>query len=425
MNNSSTIPFNTSIIFVPSCTKPYLPDTIGDHGITLMVLYGILSAFITSTNVTLVIGIVRTKTKAMSNTNKLFIFLACVNLLTALLLLPYQIYMIEITPDTSCIDAGVRAFFVSFLPLLSGAVITLIATERYFLIAYKLMHRKYFSAQRLALYVVLLISMSACWGLAYCFISQDINNLKEISIVFMGLAANEGVLLILALVFNIKILQTVVKARRNFTLSRCNKKTERKLSRTISIICVTLAVCYLPSVVGLANASYYTDKNSIDKVKEAIMTFHWTFLLAYLNSGLNSLIYLVRNEKIKRYLCGTKDHNSNHNKSVSGGNSSPLKKLSVASNASNNIAMRKVSTLSNASKHATTPLKKKISIASISSISSTKQKQQLVNAASSTMEIRNGVLVPKVRPPMTRQDEIVEEEEEQKEIGKENPALEE
>lgn len=360
---------------------------------TLMVLYGILSGFIVISNIILIIGIIKTRTsKAMTNTNKMFIFLSCVDLLTATLLLPYQIYMIEITPNMTCIDTAVRTFFSSFLPILSGETIVLIAAERYFLIGHKLMHRLHFSPQRLLIYVFVTVAISGGWGLAYCFVSQQ-TDMRQSAIIFIGMAVYEGVLLIMGLVFNIKILRTVVNARRNSTLSRSNKKTERKLSRTIAIICAILTLCYIPSVVGLANASYYIHTNNRAEVASAMMTLYYTFLLATLNSGLNSAVYVVRNDKIKTYLCGGQkdyDYKNQHNKSMT-------------STGKNSIALKKIS---------------------IASVTSTKEKHRRISAASATLEIKNGVLVPKTRR-LERQDRIEEEKNDEKEMGKQNLGLEE
>lgn len=350
------------------CVRPYFHEVNGSNGETLTVLYGILIALIFFVNIILIIMLVKTKGKLFTNTSKLFIFLACINLLTACVLLPYKIYMIKISSKATCTDVGFLSFFGTLIPTLLSETTALVVTDRYYLITHKLMHRTYFSSHRFIVYLILMVSASSCWGVAHYYISQQTDS-RKIAYFFISFIIYILILIVICIVFNVKILQTVVKALRNSTLSRSNKRTERRLSRTVTVISTILVICYIPFIIGLTNASSILHRTTnIAEISSALMTVQWTLLFVYLNSVLNSCAYLLRSHNIRRFILPC------------------LHKRNISEKSSLNTSIRP----------------KKVSLPTLVSITmmANKRRDKSLSQASKTLEIKRGVLVRKQKTSM-------------------------
>eukprot|EP00794_Sanderia_malayensis_P007459 gene7459-8281_t len=87
-------------------------------------------------------------------------------------------------------------------------------------------------------------------------------------------------------------------------ISKKVDKRDAQLAKTMVLILTSLTVCYIPYfVVGLywSYVRYY--KNTMTSL--ALDTLVWvSFLLVYMNSSLNAIIFILRNKQMRRLLKG-------------------------------------------------------------------------------------------------------------------------
>lgn len=297
MNNTSFKGFPR----LPECVTHFQEDTVGGiNGILLTTIYSINMVFIVVFNTLLIIGICKTRKKnKFTNSNKLFLFLCASDLSAGCILMPMQIYFIHITPDVSCLQTAVRAFWSSFPLLLSGNNILVISIDRYIMMSKNKFYRKYFTSKCIVGYIAVEFAISFAWALWYVFTIESIDK-EDHTKFYISLSAYELLILLAVIIFNFKMLFSVKRAQKNTTLSYNN--TEQVLSKTIAMISFALVICYIPSIIGLAVTGlflhYTTD---LEQIRVITIVLIWSLVPTQINSALNAMIYLIRNSRIRKF----------------------------------------------------------------------------------------------------------------------------
>ena len=302
------------IFILPKCVTTFRKDTVGgSHQITLTTIYAANMVAIIIFNMLLVVGICKTrKKKKFTNSNKLFLILCTSDLLAGIVLMPLQIYFINLVPNMECMHTAIRAFWNAFPVVLSGTNILVITLDRYLMMVKNEFYHKWFSTKRLLVAVVMIeVTISLAWALWYVFTTQSLDR-KNAAAFFIGLSCYQLCLLSCVVILNIMMVRHVKHSRKDTTLTN-HDRAENILSRTVSLISLTLILCYIPGTIATGTAGFYAlhskDRESIRKVTVALI---YCFLPTQINSSVNAIIYLSRNTRIKSYYksicCGEHQH---------------------------------------------------------------------------------------------------------------------
>ena len=86
---------------------------------------------------------------------------------------------------------------------------------------------------------------------------------------------------------------------------KCKRKNkprfQNEFAKTVLLIMIAVAVCYLPLIVSHACVTWYSKGIISNRVQ---FSYHISFPIVYLNSFLNACIVLSRNGTLRRYLKG-------------------------------------------------------------------------------------------------------------------------
>lgn len=299
----TTVSNNTRRFAIPECFLTFTQDILkNNNGNMLTVFYSFNMLFVFVMNTALIIGLVQTKNKTMTRSNKLFIFLSVSDLSVGLVLMPLLLYHLQISPDISCLEVAVRAFWVTFPVILSGTHILLISVDRYLMIAMNNWYKKRFTDKVVLLLIVIEVLIAFSWGFGYAFITQGMD-LKKTGTYFICLGIFEAIILTLAMKINLMVRATVYATTAKTTTLQLNQKNySRRLSTTILFITISLVICYMPSVIALiATGVFFFYSTNPTHIRNIIIALIWSLLPASLNSGLNSTIYVLRNTRIRKY----------------------------------------------------------------------------------------------------------------------------
>jgi len=307
----------------PACYYVFQQNhiTIEDNTV-LVTLLLFMFFFIVTTNVLLMYGVrVTTKTKKLSRTKRLFLYLSGIDLFTGLVTIPYQISMIALGKNASCFQVGLQAFLNALTPILAMFTIFTMSVLRYMSIKNPML---VIGSRRLLRWSLLQFFLVICLTVFYVISSQFPGSLKLmgtfmmiVTILCIGLVITIGILnavlyFSLASGFN---RQSVIRIG-NFTSSSAKRHilNQRKATETLLLISCALVICYCPNgiIFGVISLNMLTGKH-----QKSYATYSpWAHLPMLLNAGLDSFIYIVRKEKIckhyKRLLKRARDHFLNH-----------------------------------------------------------------------------------------------------------------
>lgn len=310
----------------PECRETLNEDVVeGINGKLLFAAYVLSMVFIIVANVTLIYGLVRTSGKRFTSSTKYFLVLSSTDLLAGVVMMPIQLYVVRAVPNISCILTGVRAFFSVFPLTLSGVIIMVLTIDRYVVMAGRKKHNR--SGYRdIVLYVSIAFLVSFGWGIWYTITTRR-TTFRKMSVYFISLAVFEASVLITAIVFNFFILREVKEASKNTTVKGKARKSEQRLSTTITIISGSLVVMYIPSVIGLLVAgAFFYDLTVLDlflgKVTREDIRYYsialiWSLVPTLFNSGLNACIYIARNKRMRRMYTSIYNRNVKWNSETS------------------------------------------------------------------------------------------------------------
>ena len=294
---------NEKLNITPVCISHFL--TISDiNKQALTVIYAIFIPLIVIANLLLVIGIMKVKRKELTTSQIFFILLALSDISLGVVHLPIQLFLLQTDTIITCLQLQLRAFWFTFPMILSGNTMVIITIDRFIHVTKKRPTRKLMKG---LITVDVLITFT--WSIIYALLSDDLD-IKAAAKYFIGLSMYEGIGLAISILLNILLLGNVQKQTRNSSINKNqlptkNVSVKRKsdsLTTTIALISTTLVITYIPSVVALNVAAYtFLFSSDQEKIKTVPIVITWSLVTAQLNAILNSVIYISRNGKIKRY----------------------------------------------------------------------------------------------------------------------------
>ena len=420
---------------------------------TLTALNGAICGCIVIFNLLAVWGIVRTKLKKkpLTATRKLLLILFIFCVMAGVVLLPFQIYMIQ--RGTGCPNMIGHVFTTNFFILLLNHMIVLLVMERHVLIVHRRKHRKDYSGRQLRLYVTIAVIIAVVSSLVQALLNNQSKDQRTLAVFYIVEVTYIIILLLFVMVNTLKIAKMVsVVSRQTSSLNLHNKSTERRLSKAVILIAVIFVLCQIPLIFGMIYLAHHHlggdnkdvdggdgsnlrtslqlvqhgHKNRSEQLLLSRQIFVWCILPFFASCFLASIVYMAFDRKIRmfyshnnksnssqpqlRKLSQQKIYNNNNNKQnkplspqqkvMSKDNKlSPFNSFDIVDGGiDNNNTLTSIGRINSGSSMTTTKTPgRKISEPSrkISKTASFKDMKKKVSVASATMEIRNGVLVLK------------------------------
>ena len=282
-----------------SCS--FLVATHAGNDVMFTSLYSLLAIFIIVSNITLMVVLFKINTK-LTRFDWLFLLLSTSDLMVGLILMPLQIYLIHKNDSITCIEVGVKIIVNCFTATFSGLITCLIANDRYIFMTKKKFHKQHMTSRNMMAIISVLFIICVAWAIVGLQISTQGSDSTK-SLYFLCFSFFEGFILIEVVTVNIRLylfLERVKKTSHDNINSRCRYRS--RVNRTILIISTFIVIAYTPSILGFLIGSSKSLVNNSVYSSSSNWIVPWILLPTFLNAGINSTIFMSRNNKVLAYI---------------------------------------------------------------------------------------------------------------------------
>ena len=294
MNNAT----NQFPLRKPKCFTFTRTRQAGVIGEPLFVIYASLIPLIVGANLLSIFGIIKTKRRNFTSSQILFLTLFLSDITIGAVQIPIQIYVKWGSSNPSCFQTQLNAFLRAFPVSMSGTILCVISVDRYINVVYNAFHKRIVTNKLLAIILILVALISAMWG------TLDAQHKTETQVTkaahfYIALSAYTGTTLVTGIVFNVALLRNVKQKTQHSSLQQA---LDARFTNTIAIIVFVMVAAYLPLLIAFSFAGYAlnhpTEKKSIQRKGANVLR---TMISPQINAVLNSVIYVARNSRMKRY----------------------------------------------------------------------------------------------------------------------------
>ena len=282
----------------PKCFTFTRTRQAGVIGEPLFVIYASLIPLIVGANLLSIFGIIKTKRKNFTSTQILFLTLFLSDITIGVVQIPIQIYIKWGSSNPSCFQTQLNAFLRAFPVSMSGTILCIISIDRYMNVVYNAFHKRIVTKRLLAIVFILVVLISAMWGTLDAQLKTETHVTKAAHF-YIALSAYTGTILATGVVFNVALLRNVKQKTQH---SSVQQALDARFTNTIAIIVFVMVTAYLPLLIVFSFAGYAlnhpADRKSIQKKGANVL---WTMISPQINAVLNSVIYVARNSRMKRY----------------------------------------------------------------------------------------------------------------------------
>ena len=288
---------NTTKIFVNrygDCFSFFrsLPKDV--ENISVTAVYACLIPSIIVANLFSIIGIIKTKKNKYNSSQILFLALFLSDMTIGAVQLPLEIYLVWKLGSPTCVEINLSQVLLIFTITMSGNILCVIPIDRYIHVAQSRRHKQIVTNKILASTIILMIFISFTWAVSTTLFYKNS--------VFFVFVACEVIIFMLGVWFNVGILMNVRLRTKNSTAQ--HTALNASLTKTISLIVAMMLITYIPLLVHLSITQYATRNwTNFDATIKVVKNVRWTMIPSQLNAVLNSVIYVSRNSRMKRYYC--------------------------------------------------------------------------------------------------------------------------
>ena len=265
--------------------------------ILMSVLYSCLIPLIICANLLLIIGIIKIKRNKFTSCQILFLILFLSDLTIGVVQLPFLIYRLWKTKEPTCFKAQLRVFLTSFPIMMSGTLLCAISVDRYINVVSNKYYKRNVTKKSLPVVIASMILISLSW-LIFERLTQNEADIKRIVKGYIALCGYFAVPTVLGIAFNVALLRYVQRQRKN--LSR-HQVVDSHLTKTIVMIILLMITVYLPLLITLGIAAYGFVSSTEKNFTRKRLNVHLATIPCQVNAILNSVIYLSRCSRMKRY----------------------------------------------------------------------------------------------------------------------------
>ena len=294
MNNAT----NQFPLRKPKCFTFTRTRQAGVIGEPLFVIYASLIPLIVGANLLSIFGIIKTKRRNFTSSQILFLTLFLSDITIGAVQIPIQIYVKWGSSNPSCFQTQLNAFLRTFPVSMSGTILCVISVDRYINVVYNAFHKRIVTNKLLAIILILVALISAMWGTLDAQLKTETQVTKAAHF-YIALSAYTGTTLVTGIVFNVALLRNVKQKTQHSSLQQA---LDARFTNTIAIIVFVMVAAYLPLLIAFSFAGYAlnhpTEKKSIQRKGANVLR---TMISPQINAVLNSVIYVARNSRMKRY----------------------------------------------------------------------------------------------------------------------------
>ena len=289
--NSTTFPKCFSPLQIKSVdanNKSYLFPALG----------AVLIPFIITVNLLLIFGIIKTKRNTFTSSQILFLTLFVSDLTIGMVQLPVQTYSFMISHDPTCFEILLDTFFTTFTLTMSGTLLCVISLDRYIYVVHNNYYKTIVTKWSLTITIFGVILTSIIWATLHVFFRARLE-ITKVAKCYFALSAYTGTVLTIDVASYAVLLTKVKQTTKNSSIPQ---RIDSRLTKTIAVIVAIQVMAYLPFMILLSTFANEllnsTDQRYIEKLNTDLL---WTFLPCQINAIINSVIYLAKNDPMKRY----------------------------------------------------------------------------------------------------------------------------
>jgi len=272
------------------CYVFFADDTLPTvNRLLLLSTFIVLFLSICTTNIWMIVSLWKNNVKFLL-WQKLLFFLCLIDSWSGFITIPVQIYMVTEGSNATCLELAIQGFSNALTPMMSCVMMSLIAAVRYFNITHNETFKNYSTNIVIVLLLVAcILSVAVALWHSFNTLSYNLRN-QGIFYVVVGLLLL--IFLITSVVMNVQLSKYIQMVSSDKVLNK-SKRDQQRVSKTILLMSSSSILIYFPSgIVWLTSGVYLmiTNKDSI----YIRFLIPWLHTLSVANSGINSLIYLVR-----------------------------------------------------------------------------------------------------------------------------------
>ena len=264
----------------------------------MSVLYSCLIPLTICANLLLIIGIIKIKRNKFTSCQILFLLLFLSDLTIGVVQLPFLIYRLWKTREPTCFEAQLRIFLTSFPIMMSGTLLCATSVDRYInVVSNKYYKRIVTKKKSLPVVIASMILISLSWPI-FERLAQNEADIKRIVKGYIALCGYFAVSAVLGIAFNVALFRYVQRQTKN--LSR-HQVVDSHLTKTIVMIILLMITVYLPLLITLGITAYGFVSSTEKNFTRKRLNVHLATIPCQVNAILNSVIYLTRCSRMKRY----------------------------------------------------------------------------------------------------------------------------
>ena len=289
---------------------PNREDFKASNIVSLMVVNILISLLSISANSFLIYAIIKTRqTDRISS--QFILCLSVSDCCVGIILQPIVILLLTDFAEVHNCALELTAQFLSYtFPQISGVMIVIIAFDRFLHMKYLNQYSTYMTKRRGGLLVA--INVMLAFFIASCSLAASLHGKFFIfNTVLVGIEVSVAIVCIVIYMFTYRIVHQQTDQMRKEQLnmkilspdaSKNVPKQDLKLAKTLVFVLTVYSICYLPYLIlGLVWSYYQYYKG--DQVSQTLeILVWWSFILVYLNSSFNAIIFSARNKHILRLL---------------------------------------------------------------------------------------------------------------------------
>ena len=261
----------------------------------LTIIYASLIPLIVGTNLLLIFGIIKTKRFNFSSSQILFLTLFLSDFTIGMFQLPTEIYIKWKSSYPTCFEIQLAQFSRGFPICMSGTLLFVISIDRYIYVVHYAFHTRFVRKKILTTIIIVIILIFIMWSLSDPLFSADPEN-RKVAKLYIALTVYVGILIATGVAVNVALLRNVKQKTKNLSVRR--RALNSSLTKTITIIAAMLVISYVPLMINFAIFALTKDQEIIKMIRGI---FAWTLIAPQINAVLNSIIYLTRNSRMRRY----------------------------------------------------------------------------------------------------------------------------
>uniref|UniRef100_A0A7M5V8A9 G-protein coupled receptors family 1 profile domain-containing protein n=1 Tax=Clytia hemisphaerica TaxID=252671 RepID=A0A7M5V8A9_9CNID len=241
------------------------------------------------------------KTKNTKNfTSRFLIIIACGDLLMACSIIPLHLYNVYEGTLNSCQNLRLVEDLLYVLCGTTTASLTLgICIDRYLFIRYSFQYSRIIQEKTAIFNAYVIISFLLTSSIMVANVLHKVI-FRFMIVIYVDLVAFSS------LVINIYLVCYIRKKGKNIrhiTRTPVRARYQRRALQTMMIITGFLVITYLPMICLFTFAIYWeysNDKKKVEPIASVLVVSNWSRLAVFLNASLNALVYISRNEDIRK-----------------------------------------------------------------------------------------------------------------------------